>query len=620
MKKQPAWVPWVIVGIAVFYLFGNLLQFGGAGPDEFDFAALGTLPVQEGGRVQPFDTFARVRLMQISHVMSATYGRYEKDPDLPERDIIKDSRQVSPSQWALDVMAAPLLAGDRKHQSDIPAFSCRVFRIDYEQLVDHLKLPKRPGSWRYSYDEFADKEEFNEQIKRLMDQDGPDKNNMFDVKLNELWLQNVAFVKLAKLQMRLIPPPGGVKNAEEIHWLTLGDAFQDGRDHKALDYYRTILQSYIDNQPSKFNEAVSEYQKYLRRSYPSDYSRARVEAFFNHFAPFAQCIVLYGAVFTMAILSWLLLGWSRTLQTAAYWLTVLTLIVHSTALIIRIYLTGRPPVTNLYSSAIFIGWGAVGLGLLLEYLYKHGVGLVIASATGMLSLIVAHNLVTGDTMEMLQAVLDTNFWLATHVICVTFGYAATFIAGMIGVAYVILGVFTNLLRRGDAPAPRSAFDVAIPRASTDLGAELTKMIYGVTCFATLLSFVGTVLGGVWADESWGRFWGWDPKENGALLIVIWNALILHARWGGVVKARGLANLAVFGNCVVAWSWFGTNLLGVGLHSYGFMQGAMMWLSAFVVSQLVIIGIGCLPLSVWMSFAPRGPSEASPGKATVIFSP
>ena len=98
------------------------------------------------------------------------------------------------------------------------------------------------------------------------------------------------------------------------------------------------------------------------------------------------------------------------------------------------------------------------------------------------------------------------------------------------------------------------------------------MIYGVVCFATLFSFVGTVLGGIWADQSWGRFWGWDPKENGALLIVIWNALILHARWGGMVKQRGMAVLAVVGNIVTAWSWFGTNMLGVGLHPTASWRG------------------------------------------------
>jgi hypothetical protein len=128
------------------------------------------------------------------------------------------------------------------------------------------------------------------------------------------------------------------------------------------------------------------------------------------------------------------------------------------------------------------------------------------------------------------------------------------------------------------------------------------MIYGIVCFATLFSFTGTVLGGIWADQSWGRFWGWDPKENGALIIVLWNALILHARWGGMVQQRGMAVLAVAGNIVTAWSWFGVNMLGVGLHAYGFMSGAVFWLLSFDLSQLVLIGLGLLPMRWWRSFA------------------
>ena len=116
------------------------------------------------------------------------------------------------------------------------------------------------------------------------------------------------------------------------------------------------------------------------------------------------------------------------------------------------------------------------------------------------------------------------------------------------------------------------------------------MVYGIICFATFASFVGTVLGGIWADQSWGRFWGWDPKENGALLIVIWNAIILHARWGGMVRERGMMVMAVFGNIVTSWSWFGTNMLGIGLHSYGFTDAAFPWLSLFVISQLLIMSL------------------------------
>jgi ABC-type transport system involved in cytochrome c biogenesis permease subunit len=130
---------------------------------------------------------------------------------------------------------------------------------------------------------------------------------------------------------------------------------------------------------------------------------------------------------------------------------------------------------------------------------------------------------------------------------------------------------------------------------TDLVKVFGLMIYGIVCFATLLSFVGTVLGGIWADQSWGRFWGWDPKENGALMIVIWNALVLHARWAGLVKTRGMVLLTIGGNVITAWSWFGVNMLGVGLHSYGFMSGALFWLLFFISSQVGMIGVGLVPL-------------------------
>jgi ABC-type transport system involved in cytochrome c biogenesis permease subunit len=213
------------------------------------------------------------------------------------------------------------------------------------------------------------------------------------------------------------------------------------------------------------------------------------------------------------------------------------------------------------------------------------------------------------------------------------GYAATFFAGLLAILYIFLGLLTPLLREkigqmgksetqaiasgpsGPSGRPRTKEVVSIKApgnksSDLELGKALGKMVYAVVCFATLFSFVGTVLGGIWADQSWGRFWGWDPKENGALMIVLWNALILHARWGGLVRERGLMNLAVFGNIVTSFSWFGVNMLGIGLHSYGFMDAAFKWLMAFIASQALIIALGFLPLHLWRSFRSQASSGSS----------
>jgi len=131
-------------------------------------------------------------------------------------------------------------------------------------------------------------------------------------------------------------------------------------------------------------------------------------------------------------------------------------------------------------------------------------------------------------------VLDSNFWLATHVINITLGYSANFLAGAVAAVYMLGRVATLAI----TPEREKA---------------MIEMVYGIVCFAMLLSFIGTVLGGIWADQSWGRFWGWDPKENGAALVVLINAIILHARWGGIIRARGIAALAIAGNIVTAWS-------------------------------------------------------------------
>ena len=140
------------------------------------------------------------------------------------------------------------------------------------------------------------------------------------------------------------------------------------------------------------------------------------------------------------------------------------------------------------------------------------------------------------------------------------------------------------------------------------------MIYAIVCFATFFSFTGTVLGGLWADWSWGRFWGWDPKENGALLVVLINALILHARWGGMVKQTGMAMLAVCGNMITGWSWIGTNQLNVGLHTYGFNSTLAIVLEGLWISHFLLLGLGLVPTK-WLAGDAGSPRPSPPYRKT-----
>ena len=255
----------------------------------------------------------------------------------------------------------------------------------------------------------------------------------------------------------------------------------------SLAYWVALGDAYGRGDAADFNRELAAYQGWLEKHDVVDAGKMSFETVINHFEPFYQCMVLYVCVFLLAVFSWL--GWSRPLGRAALGLMIVALTVHTASLIARIYLQGRPPVTNLYSSAIFIGWACIVAGLVLDLLSPLRIGTIIGSVSGFLSLLVAHFLTgDGDTMEVMQAVLDTNFWLATHVVCITIGYAATFFAGGLATMYIVLGLATKSLNR-------------------EMSKTLARMMYGVVCFAMLFSFVGTVLGGIWADQFVGTVLG-----------------------------------------------------------------------------------------------------------------
>ncbi|HTB79536.1 MAG TPA: cytochrome c biogenesis protein CcsA [Opitutaceae bacterium] len=591
-------------------------------PDsEFDLNGFAHLPVLADGRLKPIDTVARTSLLELQGKQDFT---------------APDGRILTPIEWLLDVFYRADVADKYQHfridnldvlalfnlqpedGADKKLFSFEQLKSKLPELERQATLASQVENAQQSTFERAviklqtgvllyqrlkyslvmpDSEDFLAELLKF--QDGlaagieavraKEAGKPHDEAAASLVIdagRRFDFIADATSLLTIPPEPGDPKPDD---WQNMGHAllgsFADGRVNPDALAFAALGHAWRFHQPEQFNELVKLYRAQLEKRFAPALKKCDFEAHFNAAQPFYTAMIIYVLAFVLAISSWL--KWPDALGRSAFYLVAVAFALATAGILARMWLEGRPPVTNLYSSALFIGWGAVGLCLILEKLYRNAIGSVAAGLIGFGTLLIAHHLALGgDTMEMMRAVLDSNFWLSTHVVVVATGYASTFLAGILAIIYIFRGLFTRSLDKATADA-------------------LARMVYGIVCFATLFSFVGTILGGIWADQSWGRFWGWDPKENGALIIVLWNALILHARWGGLVKQRGLMCLAVFGNIVTSWSWFGVNMLGVGLHSYGFTQATFWWLIGFIATQLIIIGLASLPLEKWRSFRAPG---------------
>jgi ABC-type transport system involved in cytochrome c biogenesis permease subunit len=605
-------LPWIILVVAAACIAASWLP-PKTSKDDFDFSRFGEIPVLVGGRMKPLDTVARNSLLII-------HGKQELR--------LEGGKRLGAMQWLTDAMFngpvadqypvfvvqnADVLGLFGWQQSDRKYFSFAEFTPFLKQIdeqaaqSDKLEAVQR-SAFQSAILNLRNGLSLYQRLKNSIQTEGTESftaelqsfvsnvpgaataarqramgENFDKAKLDDVAQMIQRYQRLSEMAYVLAVPalePTG-------EWHSVGNGLLRsvaiGEIHPIAAEYAVIGDAYRANDRPLFKQHVQLMTDWFAKEQPNTTKRASFEFLFNRLQPFSQSMTLYVLAFLLACASWL--GSSSILRRSAFYVLLLALAIHTFGLVSRMYLQERPPVTNLYSSAIFIGWGAVIVALILERIFKDGIGAACAGAIGFVTLIIAHHLAgSGDTLEMLQAVLDTNIWLATHVVAITTGYSAMFLAGMLAIIYVVRGVFTTSLKKQTADS-------------------LARMTYGVICFATLFSFVGTVLGGIWADQSWGRFWGWDPKENGAVLIVLWCAIILHARWGGFIRQRGLMIMALFGNIVTSFSWFGVNMLGVGLHSYGFMQKAFPWLVGFMISQLALIAVAAMPLDRWRSFGP-----------------
>ena len=606
--------PWIALVVAGLWIAANSLMPDNA-PEDFQLAAFGKLPVLSDGRNKPFDTIARNALVIIHGRQTL---RLENGTRIDAKRWLADVLFNAPvaDEYPLFVIHHPDVLGmfgweqhDRKYfrYTELIPFLEKidtqgqqaqavesVRRTPFQTaihnlrnsliLYQRLKNSLRPEVTQGFFDEIT---QFSRAIPAGMAAMARrEKGESFNRREFEFFVGLAArFQTMGEMANILPVPPAPESRGPRGEWISVGasllQAIPTGKIDEVTKIYAQVGDAYHDGKPEVFNGEIQKLTGWMSRNEPGATNHAAYEFLFNHLAPFYQAMGLYVFAFLLVCGSWL--GNDRRLGVAAFAVLILALVVHTFGLGFRMFLQGRPPVTNLYSSAVFIGWATVIIGLILEKIYKDGIGSACAAVIGFLTLIIAHHLASGgDTLEMLQAVLDTNIWLATHVVTITIGYSAMYLAGALAIIYIVRGVFTSTLTK-------------------DAAQSLTRMTYGVICFATLFSFVGTVLGGIWADQSWGRFWGWDPKENGAILIVLWCAIILHARWGGFIRSRGLMVMALFGNVITSFSWFGVNMLGIGLHSYGFMNKAVPWLAGFMLSQLALMTIASLPLERWKSF-------------------
>ncbi len=608
-------LPLVVLALGLGYLLSTLLP--PAPPvDAPDHLSFGQLPVLVGGRIKPLDTVARTTLLQFQ-------GR--------QTVRLADGTRLDPSQWLADVLL------DERRANTYP-----VFEIVHPELLSLLKLSETDGvgKKRFSYDQIAPalkelerqaelarpinaqtRSPFQRAVIALRDNLGlyvrlqcslvpPDLDDPLGAlrDFQDNLSIGVAAVRLRQQGMAhneeaarrvldlasrfdfmasnayLLPVPPDESETDDTAWRRAGEVllgtFQTNAIEAHVFSYAGLAQTWRSRASNDFNTIVRLLRAEIDQRFADELVKVKGETVFKRAAPFYSGMVIFVAALLLAVFSWL--RWPETLGRSAYYLLALGFVLMTAGIGVRMWLEGRPPVTNLYSSALFVAWGSVGLCLVLEKIHPRGLASAVGGIIGFSGLIIAHHLsLSGDTLEMMRAVLDSNFWLATHVVIITIGYSATYLAGFLAALYILRGVFTRSLDYSTADS-------------------IERMVYGVICFGTLFSLVGTILGGIWADQSWGRFWGWDPKENGALIIVLWNALILHVRWGKLAGPRTLMALAVFGNIVTSWSWFGTNLLGIGLHSYGFTDRGFWALVFFALSQLLLILLAVLPGLPWRS--------------------
>jgi cytochrome c-type biogenesis protein CcsB len=517
-----------------------------ASSSALDFKQWGLVAIQDGGRRKPVDTFAKETLIRITGRSAYT--------------------DAAGRQWRANdfVLSALLETRDWKNEP--------MVLVSSGQLIDRLGLDKTHR--RVSFAQLAGSAELQRlatEAQALKRAEKP----LDRVQQEALGVSDrlTLFARVMDGSALLIVPAPTNETDPWVEPSGWSKFYSEAQFAPVQTQLQTAAAACVNGDGFNFSRAANQLRDSLRGLSPSVYPQERqlrLEYFYNHFEAFYRAIWCYGIALVILIAAHLRRR-GRALQKIGVGVALLGLAFHASGIVMRCMIADRPPVTNMYESIIWVSFAVSFFGMIFFTRYRAPVYLLAALPVTLVALLLVHQMPIAmpSSIEPLVPVLRDNFWLTVHVLTITLSYAAFALA--MGFGHILLWRYARNPAEARADAPMHFW------------------LYRVLQLGVLLLAAGTILGGVWANYSWGRFWGWDPKETWALIALLCYILALHGRLAGWWTQFGLAVASVVCFLAVLMAWYGVNfVLGKGLHSYGFGIGGETYVATFIVLDLLFV--------------------------------
>lgn len=549
-----------MLGLAAGLSLAAFAQVSGAGEAAWSARALSRarhLAIQHNGRQKPLDSFARETLRFITGAPRVG----GQDPVATVFSIVAE-----PERW----QQRPLVTVPFVPLRDALGMAGQASRVSYDELVATRKLMRMLPP-------IVDKQQQDEKL------------SVVEHETLDVFQRFVALNGLLQHDLRLVPPPlaGATVSPAQHEWLSVRDlpGHAPERQQAVREAWNALVATVRAKEPQAVEASIEQFASQAQTANPGAYPdawRLRLEVLYNglRFFHLASCAYLFAGLALALSLAERFRA-REWIGRGALWIGFT---LHGVGIALRVVLGERPPVSNFYETTLWLPFVAVALALILDRFDRvRYVGLA-AALLASLTLTLSDHLPLDASISPVVAVLRSNLWLTVHVLTIVASYGALALAAVLAHIYGFL-----YLRRAAHPA--------IP----SVGALLYRTIQvGIVLLAS-----GIMLGAVWANASWGRYWGWDPKETWALITLLWFLALLHGRFAGWIRGVGLALGTIGGLFSLLMTYYGVSFHLVGLHSYagGHAKPLPALLVVYLIAELAFLLVVALAAA-----GRRGPSR------------